>query len=344
LDEFEEHSNPRVKLLDSRWNEDKGIFEEVPSNLPHKNKGPEPSLPYAFTWYRIFDEEKRYKGAKASISSKRLQELIKKTCRSSAVTNYTQFSDKFDALVWNWKELEKEARADPTEDSTDDEDSRRDRDDLQNLLEQIKSCADLEAYFQKREEWESKSEIPYEHLWTLFPPGEMVCAQVVFDQPQVFIARDYSYNSYQTQNNSKKEQFTLDCWAYDWNGETFNRVSASLSMDKYAGPKPIASLNFYPLEYHLDADGNPAKEKLCEKLLERGKKFKKFCVAPKGSQMFYCDGPALTELGRGVLASTGSSSVCARQFPLHQLLIFLISHRCSTTGAFTAAKQPVNCL
>ncbi|KAL5045853.1 hypothetical protein BDW71DRAFT_182934 [Aspergillus fruticulosus] len=308
-DAVEDNSIPRVKLLDSRWNEDKGIFEEVPSNLPHKSKGPEPNLPYAFTWYRLFDEEKRYKGSKASISSKSLQDLLKKTCRSSSVTNYNQFSDKFDTLVWNWTELEEAAKTDATEENSESDDLKRDRDDLQKLLDQIKSSADLEAYFQKREEWARNSEIPYEHLWTLFPPGKMVCSKVVFDQLQVFIARDYSYDSYRTQSDSKKEQFTLDCWAYDWNGETFNRVSASLSMDKYTGPKPIASLNFYPLEYHVDADGNPAKEQLCAELLQRGKKFKEFCVAPKGSQMFYCDGPALTEVGRGVLGSSSSSSM-----------------------------------
>ncbi|KAL4733400.1 P-loop containing nucleoside triphosphate hydrolase protein [Aspergillus similis] len=307
-DAVEDNSLPRVKLLDSRWNEDKGIFEEVPSNLPHKSKGSEPSLPYAFTWCRLFDEEKRYKGSRASISSKGLQDLLKKTCRSSAVTNYNHFSDKFDTLVWNWKELEEAAKTGATVDSEPDE-LKRDREDLQMLLDQVRSSADLEEYFQKREEWARKSEIPYEHLWTLFPPGKMVCSKVVFDQLQVFIARDYSYDSYLTKGDSKKDRFTLDCWAYDWNGETFNRVSASLSMDKYTGPKPIASLNFYPLEYYVDADGNPAKGKLCEELIQRGKKFKEFCVAPKGSQMFYCDGPALTEEGRGVLGSSGGSSM-----------------------------------
>jgi hypothetical protein len=308
-DALEDNTLPRVKLLDSRWNEEKGIFEEVPSNLPHKSKGSEPSLPYAFTWCRLFDEERRYKGSKASISSKGLQDLLKKTCRSSAVTNYNHFSDKFETLVWNWRELEEAASTDATAENSEPEDLKRDREDLQLLLDQVRSSADLEDYFEKKDEWARKSEIPYEHLWTLFPPGKMVCAKVVFDQPQVFIARDYSYGSYRTKSENKKENFTLDCWAYDWNGETFNRVSVSLSMDKYTGPKPIASLNFYPLEYHVDVDGNPAKEKLCKELLQRGKKFKEFCVAPKGSQMFYCDGPALTEEGHGVLGSSRSSSV-----------------------------------
>ncbi|OOF90581.1 hypothetical protein ASPCADRAFT_510750 [Aspergillus carbonarius ITEM 5010] len=281
--------NPRIRLLDSRYNEEKGVFEDVPSNIPPTNKGSEPSLPYAFTWRRSFDETKKYTGSNAIISSPGLENLIKSTCRPSSVTSYNSFSDKFDILIWDWDKLEEAANpGDPEKPNVDSA-------DLQLLLERVRSTSELEPYFQKRDQWAKNTEIPFEYLWTLFPPGEMVYSHVVFDCPQVFIAREYTYEDYRTRNGTDKSYFSLICWSYDWNGETFNRVSATLQIDKYTGAKAINTLKFYPLKNYMDRNGNPAVHELRETLRKRGEKFREFCVARKGSQLFYCDGPIISK-------------------------------------------------
>ncbi|PYI10656.1 P-loop containing nucleoside triphosphate hydrolase protein [Aspergillus sclerotiicarbonarius CBS 121057] len=281
--------NPRIRLLDSRYNEEKGIFEDVPSNLPPTNKGSEPSLPYAFTWRRSFDEAKKYTGSNAIISSSGLENLIKSTCRPSSVTSYNSFSDKFDILVWDWEKLEEAASA------GDAESPNVDAADLQLLLERVRSTSELESYFQKRDQWAKNAEIPFEYLWTLFPPGEMVYSHVVFDCPQVFIAREYTYEDYRARNGTDKSYFSLTCWSYDWNGETFNRVSATLNIDKYTGAKAINTLKLYPLKNYVDRNGNPSVDELRDSLRKRGEKFRDFCVARKGSQLFYCDGPIISK-------------------------------------------------
>ncbi|KAF1995976.1 P-loop containing nucleoside triphosphate hydrolase protein [Amniculicola lignicola CBS 123094] len=289
-----EVENPRIRLLDSRWDEKTGTFEEVPSKLPPKNKAPEPSLPYAFTWLRKFDEDRKYTTTRATVQSPALEELIKDTCRPTSSTNAKTFSPNYDPLVWDWNKLADEAKK---EDPADNEEKKQARKDLDLLMEQVKASSELTPYFEKRESWAENKEISYDFLWTLFPPGEMVCSQVIFDQPQAFIAREYEYMSLPAVNGTEKNFFQLICWSYDWNGETFNRVSGSLKIERYTGAKSISTLKFYPIHYHVDKDGNPDEKGLRQVLKERGKRFKEYVTMPKGSQLFYCDGPVLSKSG-----------------------------------------------
>jgi hypothetical protein len=281
-----------VRLLDSRYNEDKGVWEEVPSTLPSKNKGSEPNWPYAFTWLRTFDENKKYTNTKAIISFPELEKLIKDNCRPSSLTNYSTFTSKFDTLVWDWERLEDASNKTNVQDS---EEGKKAREYLQLLLEQIKSSSELGPYFEKRDQWANSSEIPYDFLWTLFPPGELVYSPVIFGHPQAFIAREYEYTSPRPRSGPQKDFFQLTCWSYDWNGETFSRVSGTLKIEKYTGAKTINTLKFYPAKYYVDKNGRPAVEKLRNDLKKRGEKFRQFCISPKGSQLFYCDGPVISK-------------------------------------------------
>lgn len=293
-DADETDENPRIRLLDSRWDEKTGTFEEVPSKLPPKNKAPEPSLPYAFTWLRKFDEDRKYDTTKATINSPELEALIRDTCRASSSSNFKTFAPNFDGLVWDWDNLQKAAH-DELED--EDETKKQARKDLELLLDQVKSSSELQSYFERRDQWTENKEISYDYLWTLFPPGEMVCSQVIFDHPQAFIAREYEYMSLSAGNGTTKDFFQLVCWAYDWNGESFNRVSGSLKIERYAGAKAINTLKFYPIKHHVDRKGNPDETELRAMLKARGEKFRKYCIMPKGSQLFYCDGPVISKQG-----------------------------------------------
>jgi hypothetical protein len=284
--------NSRVRLLDSRYNEKTGVWEETPSTLPSKNKGSEPSLPYAFTWVRSFSENRKYLSTKATIDSPHLESLIKQTCRASSSTNFTTFEPKFDTLVWDWDKLEAAAGEKNEKDSKEEKVARE---DLELLLEQIKSSSELYPYFEQRDLWAECVEIPYDFLWTLFPPGELVCSQVIFEHPQAFIAREYQYLSLPAKNGGEKNFFELTCWSYDWNGETFSRVSGVVKIERYTGAKAINTLKFYPIKYHVDKNGHPAVDQLRATLKTRGQKFRAFCTAPKGSQLFYCDGPVLSK-------------------------------------------------
>lgn len=289
----ENKDHPRVRLLDSRWQEKTGTFEEVPSKLPPKNKGSEPTLPYAFTWLRKFDETRKYTTTKVTIDSPVLEKLIRETCRVSALSNFKNLTPKFEQLIWDWDDLMKASE----EREGDTDEKKQARIDLELLLDKVKSSSELQSYFEKRDQWIENKEIAYDWLWTLFPPGEMVCSKVIFDQQQAFIGREHTYASLSVRNGTEKNFFWLSCWAYDWNGENFNRVSGRLKIDKYTGAKSINTLKFYPMKYYVDGDGKPAEKALRASLKSRGEKFRKYCTMPKGQQLFYCDGPVISKQG-----------------------------------------------
>jgi len=295
--------NPRVRLLDSRYDEKTGIFEEVPSSLPVKVKVQGPQLPYAFTWLRKFDENRRYYTTRVTVNSVPLEELIRENCRASSDSNFKQFMPQFRVLVWNWDSLQK-----ATEDHAGDDDEKKQaRQDLRFLLDKVQSSPEMEKYFEARGMWKENGEISFDYLWTLFPPGEMVCSKVFMNDMQAFIAREGDVEKQAMINGQTKSVFELTCWSYDWNGDSFNRVGGSLKIENFSGTKTINTLNCYPISYYVNQKGNPDESGLRAKLKERGEKFRKFCTMPKGSQMFNCNGPIL---GKQVgLGDMGASSI-----------------------------------
>ncbi|KAI0897170.1 P-loop containing nucleoside triphosphate hydrolase protein [Annulohypoxylon nitens] len=78
----------------------------------------------------------------------------------------------------------------------------------------------------------------------------------------------------------------LRCWTYDWTGEKFERTSFVLPFECFEGHRPITSLRYYPFDL--------SKHKLIKsKLIERGKIFRRFCIAKEGSQLFEYEGDAI---------------------------------------------------
>ncbi|KAI9711042.1 MAG: hypothetical protein M1820_002480 [Bogoriella megaspora] len=356
--------NGRIRALDNRYNEKTGVWENVPSKLPIKSKGSEPSPAYAFTWLRSFDLNQKYESAQAKINSPELEELIKNTCRASSSTNFSTFTGNFDPLVWDWNKLEDAIK----EREVDNDATKVARSDLSLLLDQVKSTQELQRYFERRDEWAKNGEIEFDFLWTLFPPGELLYSQVVFDYPQAFIAREYSQITETPRSGSEKSYFEVSCWSYDWDGETFSRVAGKLKIEQFAGAKPINTLRFFPLKYHVDGNGNSDVDDIRSTLKERGKKFRQFCTAPKGSQLFYVDGPVLASKKGGFtdLAASnnnqfdGASSVSSDTIDTsgglwspsrtrgpaivdHKSYIQCSEDRCARMGAFALSDDVDEC-
>jgi hypothetical protein len=279
----------------------------VPSDPPEAKKTPEPSQSHAFIWRRKYKENKKYEEATATVTSAGLESLIKVTCRPSYWTNYTEFSGNFQTIIWNWDALE-EAAAKGDDEATEEE--KTGRSDLRLFLGQIKADPTLQPYFQKRVEWERSGEIEFEWLWTLFPQGETIYSCQCFDEPQAFIIRECWTEKYGPEDGRKKDRFFVNCWSYDWNGEKFSRVPATLKIEEYNNAKPIKTLTFYPAKYHIDENGDRSDRTLRERLIRRGKRFKKICCAQKGSQMFHCEGLVLLHAKYGGNLLNHNSHVC----------------------------------
>ena len=138
--------------------------------------------------------------------------------------------------------------------------------DLKAVSNLVEHTPDLQTYFQSgRDTVRNKEHITWDLLWTIFPPGELVFAETYMKQPQIFII--VSADSGDVIETKNKKVWRLDCWAYDWDGNKFNRVWAEFGFLKFKDEYPINSLLCYPLKYHSKG------EEIRQGLLKRGQKF-----------------------------------------------------------------------
>ena len=182
----------------------------------------------------------------------------------------------YEAFILNWDKLEKAAKESPV-----DEKDKQARLDLKLLLDTISSGSGdpkLDKYFKVRESNREQRSVTFESLWTLFPPGALVYGKPFLGQDQVFIVQD-NLRPWPLIGR-KSSTWALQCWTYDWDGKTFKRTALRLDFESFEGLKPITSLPFYPLDHHQQP------EILKKRLVERGKKYRKFCIAKQGSRMF----------------------------------------------------------
>ena len=237
--------------------------------------------PHAFLLRKIIDGNgSEDNTGELEIVSRDLWNLLKRTLKHHPY-HYFQgdpgtLSSPYEPLVLNWDKLEKAAK----EISADENDNRA-RLDLRLLLDTILNGSGdlkLDKYFKTRESHRDQKSVAFESLWTLFPPGTLICSKQFLGQDQVFIVQDN--RGPWPLIGRKNTRWTLNCWTYDWDGKVFKRMALDLSIDAFEGTRPITSLPFYPLDHHAQP------KDLMKRLVERGAKYKKFCTAKQGSRMF----------------------------------------------------------
>ena len=171
--------------------------------------------------------------------------------------------------------------------------------DLKELLQLVRDTPDLEPYFSDVDAiHENADTIAFDYIWTIFQPGEVVISRSYMDQLQAFIVKG---SSFETQSKSNKELWSLVCWAYDWNGSEFNRVSVKFIVEEYKGNKNISSLICYPIKHYKGTSDDYAvlgkvesPEELKYALIRRGRRFRELCLKKEGSQYFEYDGFAFS--------------------------------------------------
>lgn len=152
-----------------------------------------------------------------------------------------------------------------------------DRKDLKLLLATLSTASGdpkLDKYLSNRKNYQSARAISFEALWTIFYPGQLVVGKPFQGQEQVFVVANPGPADW------SPSHFTIFCWAYDWDGDHFKRQPYQVQIKKFADTKAINSLILYPLELHKDS------QNLREMLEKRGRKFRFYCTAKLGSQMF----------------------------------------------------------
>ncbi|KAF4919217.1 ATPase family AAA domain-containing protein 3B [Colletotrichum viniferum] len=156
---------------------------------------------------------------------------------------------------------------------------------------------ELGEYFQSVEAQNNTGSIQFEHLWIIFPPGEIVFSTLFINEPQLFIVKD-SDDTRDIDERPGKDtsdvSWSMVAWAYDWDGACFKRVPVQFQFEQYTGSKVISTLHCHPFKFHKPEDASrsdeASREAMEAALLERGKRLAELCVKQQGSQMFDYDG------------------------------------------------------
>jgi hypothetical protein len=295
----------RICFRVRRHNRD-GIMEEVPEE-PNTALAKEPqseNSAYAFTWLKIMGLDGKYVTTRAQITSPELRKLLWETLKH--YRNFFMHGEAIELaalshpLVHNWTKLTNAVNEECDDDTPQLKMARK---DLGCLLERVASLSEMAPILRSIDSRNDLKTVTHEQLWTIFPPGCLVYARPALNKSQVFITQAYEYKS----GTSSEDIFVLTCWAYDWNGKTFDRAPYDFEIESYPDTVVVNSLRVYPLEYYSDKKGLNA---LREVLIKRGQSFHRLCTRQKGAQLFYYDGLAIPDR-KGITRPEGSSEVCS---------------------------------
>jgi hypothetical protein len=92
-----------------------------------------------------------------------------------------------------------------------------------------------------------KGLVSYEHLWTIFKPGQLVFA-TRGGQPCAFTLQSYQYVCGQCPGLQLSVEYV------DYDGDDFGKRYCVLLIPMFSGARPIASLNALPLAMHSDPE------------------------------------------------------------------------------------------
>ncbi|KAK4554116.1 hypothetical protein LTR86_008957 [Recurvomyces mirabilis] len=204
-----------------------------------------------------------------------------------------EIDSPYEPLIFNWDAIVAESELRDGDDGV-----LRARSDLRDLIVAIrKGSGDpkLDEYFRSRNDLRRENAITFDTLWTIFPPGTLVIGQVFLDEPQLFMVED-QHETWPRDNEFSRRSGTptiweLDCFMYDYTGNTFQRQSVKLPFREFTGATPILQLPYRPLE----ALGDKEREEMMAKLLGRGQGFRDYCVARNDTRMYNYAGKAMID-------------------------------------------------
>ncbi|KAF2437566.1 P-loop containing nucleoside triphosphate hydrolase protein [Karstenula rhodostoma CBS 690.94] len=173
----------------------------------------------------------------------------------TADLNRLEFSGKFEPLIHRWAELQ--TAISKVGDATEEERTTKEHANL--LLDVVvKEFKDL---IDTSQDMINKHVMTYQHLWTLFQPGQ-----------NLFTRQDGQETAVQLQSTRYGQDaggnpvFWVVGKYVDWDGTSFGTGVLNVSLPCYSGTRPITQLRAFPLEYH------PKVDEVRERLIERGAK------------------------------------------------------------------------
>ena len=274
-------SKPRVRQVISKFNEKKGLREDISAETVDQKDDTVESQCLLRNVMDISDARK-ISHNEIDLGSGALLELFKEVMADNDVDQswkgqIINLHSPFVSLVHSWDKLSEAADANEPDDTLERKAARA---DLAKVLEFVQRSKNLEAYFKTRQSNQGSGVVSYEHLWTVFAVGTEVIATTFLEEKQIMIVGDPPV--YYAEEKSQ----SLWCWYYDYDGSDWVVAEVEFEIDRYNGTKPIDTLPCYPLSYYNEGE-NTDLAKLKKGFIQRGKNFKSLCTAKPGiKQMF----------------------------------------------------------
>lgn len=253
------------------------------------------------TFIRVMDDDniKKLDYEKIEIESPEVRKLYLECCPNKDGLQHEQgesliLISPFLEFGWYYHEFTK--ACEPCEaDST----SRKEaREDLKQVFGLVKKSS-MEPYFKIRETIESTGMIRYEHLWSLFPPGEKVyCKPLAPKFPDWQMLEVEWYEDIgNSRNDAKRIRSTnLRVYGFDCDGTKFEKYLYTFKIRRFKEEKAIDTLGVFPKRFYRNSEKRRDDSELQADLIERGLKWADLCAAdPRDSQHSY-DGPSITYL------------------------------------------------
>ncbi|RYP45785.1 hypothetical protein DL768_007904 [Monosporascus sp. mg162] len=288
--------NVRYRVVINQRNPETGEYEDKPSITAPKKQINVSKGPHAFTFRKFVkasmvrgDTVMKATGSEFDIHSPPLQELLGEITRKYwGSSKVVSMRSPYTALVHSWSKAHDEAKK-----YANDSDAKKKRagEDLNEILRWISTSSGdevLDRYFKSREKLQDGGMITFDCLWALFPKGTLIVAKPFLKEDQIFFVQRVAMPD----PEDDEPVFSIVAYSYEWDGSRFGRVPYPMQISHFTDKKKISELDFYPLDYHVDAQvtGPQAIENLKKKLIERGERYFSYCTLPQGQQTFHYEG------------------------------------------------------
>jgi hypothetical protein len=125
---------------------------------------------------------------------------------------------------------------------------------------------EIEPVFEEVNDMMKNGVITYDLLWAIFRPSEEVYTTML-DEDRLCLLKSCEHTEI-----DDKPYFTMSMQYIDWDGYKFGYREQRTKIGPFTGTKSIQDLSVFPFHLH------PAADMVRAKLLDRGRKFREYCV------------------------------------------------------------------
>ncbi|KAF2263488.1 P-loop containing nucleoside triphosphate hydrolase protein [Lojkania enalia] len=162
------------------------------------------------------------------------------------------FEAPFQPFVHRWREIEAFRQRNDVDDVT--------KEHLELLYNVLKE--ELKDVIKAWEDYVAHGVITYEHVWTIFHPGQVLYSDSHNGAPS---AMKFKSGAYVELRCGKAYQLSVEI--IDWNGSHFGRLTERINIWEFVGTQNILRLQAYPITFH------PERETVEEVFIKRGQRF-----------------------------------------------------------------------